>query len=72
MHREELEQERSDIKFYRKILPLGENHQILIFDVGANVGEKTRIFLKLGYKRSEVHKELYNKINSYIFKKENR
>jgi len=38
------------MKFYRDNLSFHEENQILIFDVGANVGEKTRVFLKLGGK----------------------
>lgn len=48
LNRDELEQERGDLEFYGNILPSDIHRQLLIFDVGANVGQKTRVFLKLG------------------------
>ncbi|MEW6618250.1 MAG: FkbM family methyltransferase [bacterium] len=46
LNKKELELEKSDLAFYSTILKKGD----LVFDVGANYGEKTRIFLKLGAK----------------------
>lgn len=44
LNRDELAEERSDLFFYAKMLNEGD----LVFDAGANYGEKSRIFLKRG------------------------
>lgn len=44
LNREELHTQQENIRFYRQFVKPGD----LVFDVGANYGEKTRIFLKLG------------------------
>lgn len=43
LYREELQTEKNDLKFYRSLL----TKNALVFDVGAKVGDKTRVFLKL-------------------------
>jgi FkbM family methyltransferase len=45
--RETLVARRQEEEFYRKLL-VGLKHDDLIFDIGANMGEKTDVFLKLG------------------------
>ena len=42
--RRELLQERNDYRFYSSLLKRDD----LVFDVGANIGQKTRVFLRLG------------------------
>jgi FkbM family methyltransferase len=44
LNRQELHQEQADFNFYSKFIHSGE----LVFDVGANCGTKSRVFLKLG------------------------
>ena len=44
LNRQELHQERTDFGFYSKFINSGD----LVFDVGANWGTKSRVFLKLG------------------------
>jgi FkbM family methyltransferase len=44
INRAELRQERNDLDFYRAFIDPGD----LVYDVGANYGEKSRVFLKLG------------------------
>lgn len=46
LHREELRREKKDLAFYSNFIMKGD----LVFDVGANYGEKTRIFLELDAK----------------------
>lgn len=41
---EELRREKKDLAFYSNFINKGD----LVFDVGANYGDKTRVFLKLG------------------------
>ena len=43
LNREELHREKKDLTFYSKFIKKGD----LVFDVGANYGEKTRVFLML-------------------------
>jgi FkbM family methyltransferase len=44
LNRAELHQEKAEAAFYAKFIHQGD----LVFDVGANFGEKTRAFLRLG------------------------
>jgi len=46
-HRERLESVRQEVHFYERVLA-GYRRGDLIFDIGANQGEKTDVFLRLG------------------------
>lgn len=46
-HRERLRSRRQEVQFYRRLL-VGFEPGNLIFDIGANVGAKTDLFLRLG------------------------
>ena len=46
-HREKLESLRQEVHFYERVLA-GFERGALIFDIGANVGAKTDVFLRLG------------------------
>jgi FkbM family methyltransferase len=54
-----IENRRREVEFYRRTLR-GFNQGSLIFDVGANVGYKTDIFLRLGAKVVAVEPDLAN------------